>query len=81
MNKDNKLIYEAYGDDERKARVAMDNDIRTGDADDRSERRFQQDMDREIEADDQISIRCRQLFEREFAVEKTVRQIVTTLTS
>lgn len=53
MNKDNKLIYEAYDDDERKARIAMDNDIRTGDADDRAERRFQQDMDREIEADDQ----------------------------
>lgn len=35
----------------------------------------------EIEADDQISLRCRELFEREFAVEKTVRQIVSALTS
>lgn len=35
----------------------------------------------EIEADDQISIRCRELFKREFSVEKTVRQIVSALTS
>jgi hypothetical protein len=53
MNKDNKMIYEAYGDEERKAQIAMDNDIRTGDAEDRAAGRFEQDMDREIEADDQ----------------------------
>ena len=35
----------------------------------------------EIEADDKISIRCRELFDREFAVEKTVWQIVSALTS
>lgn len=35
----------------------------------------------EIDADDQISTRCRELFDREFAVEKTVRQVVSALTS
>jgi glycosyltransferase involved in cell wall biosynthesis len=35
----------------------------------------------EIDANDQISTRCRELFDREFAVEKTVRQIVSSLTS
>lgn len=35
----------------------------------------------EIDADDQISTRCRDLFDREFTVEKTVRQIVSALTS
>jgi glycosyltransferase involved in cell wall biosynthesis len=33
----------------------------------------------QIESDGQISSRCRSLFEREFAVEKTVRQIVAAL--
>ena len=35
----------------------------------------------QIELDDQISSRCRGLFEREFAVEKTVRQIVSALSA
>jgi glycosyltransferase involved in cell wall biosynthesis len=35
----------------------------------------------QIESDGQMSSRCRSLFEREFAVEKTVRQIVATLSA
>jgi glycosyltransferase involved in cell wall biosynthesis len=35
----------------------------------------------QIESDAQISSRCRSLFEREFAVEKTVRQIVAALSA
>jgi glycosyltransferase involved in cell wall biosynthesis len=34
-----------------------------------------------IETDDQISTRCRELFDREFSVDRTVRQIVSALTS
>ena len=35
----------------------------------------------QIESDDQLPARCRSLFQREFAVEKTVRQIVAALTA
>jgi glycosyltransferase involved in cell wall biosynthesis len=35
----------------------------------------------QIEADDQLPPRCRSLFQREFAVEKTVRQIVAALSA
>lgn len=35
----------------------------------------------QIESDDQMSSRCRSLFEREFAVEKTVHQIVAALSA
>ena len=54
-NKDNKLIFEAFSRDSKmnedglsdSEKMAMDNDIRLGDADDRAEDRFQQDVDRE----------------------------------
>lgn len=52
-DKDTKLIFEAYSSeyendlsDEEK--MAMDNDIRLGDADDRAEDKFQQDVDKEL---------------------------------
>jgi hypothetical protein len=35
----------------------------------------------QIESDAQMPSRCRSLFEREFAVEKTVRQIVSALSA
>lgn len=49
-NKDNKLIFEAYDEEDRAFQRSMDNDIRTADADERSERRFEQQMDREIDS-------------------------------
>ena len=51
-NKDNKLIFEAYDDDERAFKRSMDNDIRTADADDRAQSRYEQDIDRELDAED-----------------------------
>ena len=35
----------------------------------------------QLESDGQMSSRCRSLFQREFAVEKTVRQIVVALSA
>jgi glycosyltransferase involved in cell wall biosynthesis len=40
---------------------------------------FAKQLLKQIESDDQIQTRCRNLFQREFAVEKTVRQIVAAL--
>ena len=54
-NKDNKLIFEAYDGSERAFQRSMGNDIRTRDADDRAERRIQQEQDSEAKTLDNMS--------------------------